>query len=127
MIILQSFLLGLIQGLTEFIPVSSTAHLLIVQALLGISSDDASFAFLVLVQLGTLVSLIVYFWKDFWEIIRAMFSSANYRKLHDTEKEDTETYKKRSEGAIPSADARSSCPSLRGGYSDGSGGVGRQT
>jgi undecaprenyl-diphosphatase len=95
MTILQSFLLGLIQGLTEFIPVSSTAHLLIGQALLGITSDDATFAFLVLVQLGTMVSLIIYFWKDFWEIIRAMFSSASYRKPHDTEKEDTETYKKR--------------------------------
>jgi undecaprenyl-diphosphatase len=95
MTILQSFLLGLIQGLTEFIPVSSTAHLLIVQALLGITSDDATFAFLVLVQLGTMVSLIAYFWKDFWEIIRAMFSSSSYRKPHDTEKEDTERYKKR--------------------------------
>lgn len=90
-----SFLLGIIQGLTEFIPVSSTAHLLIGQALLGIPSDDATFAFLVLVQLGTLISLIVYFGKDFWEIIRAMFSSASYYKPHDTEKEDTETYKKR--------------------------------
>jgi undecaprenyl-diphosphatase len=88
-------LLGIIQGLTEFIPVSSTAHLLIGQALLGIPSDDATFAFLVLVQLGTMVTLIVYFWKDFWEIIRAMFSSSSYRKPHDTEKEDTERYKKR--------------------------------
>ena len=93
--LLTSLLFGFIQGLTEFIPVSSTAHLLIGQALLNIPSNDATFSFLVLVQLGTLVSLVVFFWKDFWEIIYAIFSSASYRKLHDTEKEDTETYKKR--------------------------------
>jgi len=93
--LLTSLLLGIIQGLTEFIPVSSTAHLLIGQALLGIPSNDATFSFLVLVQLGTMVSLIVYFWKDFWEIIRAVFSSASYSRPHNTEKEDTETYKKR--------------------------------
>ena len=49
----QAFLLGIIQGLTEFIPVSSTAHLLILQQLLGIPSSDAMFSFLVIVQLGT--------------------------------------------------------------------------
>jgi len=93
--LLTSFLLGIIQGLTEFIPVSSTAHLLIGQTLLGIPSDDATFAFLVIVQLGTIASLIVYFWKDLWEIIRAMFSPVSYRKPYDPEKEESETYKKR--------------------------------
>ncbi|MFZ5820698.1 MAG: undecaprenyl-diphosphate phosphatase, partial [Chloroflexota bacterium] len=57
MTLFHSFLLGLIQGLTEFIPVSSTAHLLIGQRLLGLPADDAMFSFLVIVQLGTLVSL----------------------------------------------------------------------
>jgi undecaprenyl-diphosphatase len=69
MTILHSFLLGIIQGLTEFIPVSSTAHLLIAQQLLGIPASDAMFAFLVLVQLGTIVSLIVFFWKDLLTIV----------------------------------------------------------
>jgi undecaprenyl-diphosphatase len=67
--ILHAFLLGIIQGLTEFIPVSSTAHLLIAQHFLGIPADDAAFSFSVLVQLGTIVSLIVYFWKDLIEIV----------------------------------------------------------
>ncbi len=93
--LLTSFLLGIIQGLTEFIPISSTAHLLIGQTLLGIPSDDATFAFLVIVQLGTLVSLIVYFWKDLWEILRAMSSPLSYHKPHDAEEEDNEAYKKR--------------------------------
>jgi undecaprenyl-diphosphatase len=69
MTIFQSVLLGIIQGLTEFIPVSSTAHLLISQHLLGIPSSDAMFAFLVLVQLGTIVSLIAFFWKDLLAIV----------------------------------------------------------
>lgn len=67
--IFQSFLLGIVQGLTEFIPVSSTAHLLLVQRLLGISPDmPGIFAFNVLVQWGTLLTLVVYYWRDLWQI-----------------------------------------------------------
>jgi undecaprenyl-diphosphatase len=73
--IFQSFLLGVLQGLTEFLPVSSTAHLLIGQKLLGIPSSGAMFSFLVIVQLGTIVSLVIYFWKDLWKILRATISS----------------------------------------------------
>ncbi|GAB4425850.1 MAG: undecaprenyl-diphosphate phosphatase [Anaerolineales bacterium] len=64
MTLLHAFLLGIIQGLTEFIPVSSTAHLLIGQKLLGLPANDAMFSFLVLVQIGTILSLFIYFWKD---------------------------------------------------------------
>jgi len=67
----HSFLLGIIQGLTEFIPVSSTAHLLIAQRLLGLPADDAMFSFLIIVQLGTLVSLFVFYWKDLLAIAKA--------------------------------------------------------
>jgi undecaprenyl-diphosphatase len=69
MTLIHAFLLGIIQGLTEFIPVSSTAHLLITQQLLGIPASDAMFSFLVLVQLGTIVSLIAFFWKDLLAIV----------------------------------------------------------
>jgi undecaprenyl-diphosphatase len=72
--ILQSILLGFIQGLTEFIPVSSTAHLLIGQQLLGIPSGNATFSFLVIVQLGTIFSLVVYYWKDLLVLIKAFFA-----------------------------------------------------
>jgi undecaprenyl-diphosphatase len=65
----HAFLLGIIQGLTEFIPVSSTAHLLIGQTLLGLPANNAMFSFLVLVQIGTIVSLLVYFWKDLSSIL----------------------------------------------------------
>ncbi|HET9906343.1 MAG TPA: undecaprenyl-diphosphatase UppP [Anaerolineales bacterium] len=69
--ILHAFILGIIQGLTEFIPVSSTAHLLIGQQLLNIPADDAMFSFLVIVQLGTLISLFAFYWKDLLSIVRA--------------------------------------------------------
>lgn len=71
MTILHAILFGIIQGLTEFIPVSSTAHLLIGQKLLGLPADDAMFSFLVIVQLGTLVSLFAFYWKDLIAIAKA--------------------------------------------------------
>ncbi len=72
MTFLQSFLLGIIEGLTEFVPVSSTAHLLIAQTLFGIPADNAMFSFLVIVQLGTLISLFAFYWKDLISIARAL-------------------------------------------------------
>ena len=90
MTIFQSFLLGIIQGLTEFIPVSSTAHLLIGQKILGIPSNDSMFSFLVLVQLGTLLSLIIFFWKDLLKILLATISSIKFLLARDLEKIDTE-------------------------------------
>lgn len=69
--LLHALILGIIQGLTEFIPVSSTAHLLIGQRLFGLPADDAMFSFLVIVQLGTLVSLFAFYWKDLLAIAKA--------------------------------------------------------
>jgi undecaprenyl-diphosphatase len=70
MSLLQALTLGLVQGLTEFIPVSSSAHLVLVPWLLGWTFDPAAaFAFDVLVQLGTLVAVIVYFWRDLVTIV----------------------------------------------------------
>jgi len=74
MTIFQSILLGIIEGLTEFIPVSSTAHMLIVQKLLNIPANDAMFAFLILVQIGPLLALVLYFWKDLMLLVKAFFA-----------------------------------------------------
>jgi undecaprenyl-diphosphatase len=70
MTLLQSILLGIIQGLTEFLPISSSAHLVITPYLLGwkIPISEA-FIFDVLVQLGTLLAVIVFFRKDLYQII----------------------------------------------------------
>jgi undecaprenyl-diphosphatase len=70
MTILQSLFLGIIQGLTEFIPVSSSAHLILVPWLLG--WPDPPFVFEVLVQLGTLAAVIIYFWNDLLAIARGV-------------------------------------------------------
>lgn len=80
MTIFQSFLLGVIQGLTEFIPVSSTAHLLITQEFFQIQSGDKVFAFQVIIQLGTVLSLLLYFWKDIWHIIVAFLLGIYHRR-----------------------------------------------
>jgi undecaprenyl-diphosphatase len=71
MTLLHALLLGIVQGLTEFIPVSSTAHLLIGQRLFALPADDAMFSFLVIVQLGTLVSLFAFYWKDLISVAKA--------------------------------------------------------
>jgi len=71
MTLIQAIILGIIQGLTEFLPVSSSAHLVITPYLLGWEFPaDAAFVFDVLVQLGTLVAVIAYFWQDLFEIVR---------------------------------------------------------
>ena len=72
--IFHAILLGIIEGLTEFIPVSSTAHMLVVQRIFSLPAGNAMFAFLVLVQLGPLVALLVYFWKDYWTLVKAFFA-----------------------------------------------------
>jgi undecaprenyl-diphosphatase len=75
MTIFQSIILGIIQGLTEFIPVSSTAHLLIGQKILGIpASNTYIFSYLVIVELGTVLSLVIYYWKDLLHLIKAFFA-----------------------------------------------------
>lgn len=68
---LTVIVLGLVQGVTEFIPVSSSGHLLIAQHLLGNSS---SFELDVLLNFGTLIALIIYFRKRIWVIITDVFA-----------------------------------------------------
>ncbi len=83
MSLFHAFLLGIVQGLTEFIPVSSTAHLLIAQRALHIPAGQMTFAFLVIVQLGTVVSLGIHYWRDFVRLLTAMF-----RRKTDTSARD---------------------------------------
>lgn len=78
---IQSIILGVIQGLTEFLPVSSSAHLVLIPQLLGWNIPEAQvFPFDVLVQLGTLVAVIIYFWSDLWKIIKSFVSGLINRK-----------------------------------------------
>jgi undecaprenyl-diphosphatase len=71
----QAILLGIIQGLTEFLPISSTAHLTLAGKLLGsidISHPESWTAFIAVMQLGTLAAVVVYFWKDFVAMLLAV-------------------------------------------------------
>ena len=65
----QSIILGLLQGLTEFLPISSSGHLLIVPALLG--WEDPGAAFTAVIQLGTMAAVLLYFRQDLWNMARA--------------------------------------------------------
>ncbi|HSD84061.1 MAG TPA: undecaprenyl-diphosphatase UppP [Anaerolineae bacterium] len=81
MSILQALILGIIQGLTEYIPVSSTAHLILVPWLLGWNFDPtAKVVFDILIQWGTLVGVVIYFWRDIWSIARAVIAGLLQRK-----------------------------------------------
>jgi undecaprenyl-diphosphatase len=67
--LLEAVVLGVVQGLTEFLPISSTAHLRIVPALLGWGDPGAAFS--AIIQLGTVAAVILYFWKDLIALTRA--------------------------------------------------------
>jgi undecaprenyl-diphosphatase len=62
----EALVLGIVQGLTEFLPISSTAHLRIVPALLGWADPGA--AFTAVIQLGTMTAVLLFFWRDLWRI-----------------------------------------------------------
>ncbi len=66
----EAIVLGIVQGLTEFLPISSSAHLRIIPALLG--WEDPGAAFTAIVQIGTLVAVLLYFWKDIFIIVAAV-------------------------------------------------------
>ena len=64
---LQALILGIVQGLTEFLPISSSAHLSIVPKLLGFETPQLAFD--VLLHFGTLTAVIAYFWRDLWAFV----------------------------------------------------------
>ncbi len=75
MTLLQAFVLGIVQGATEFLPISSSGHLVLVPWLLGWRFDPrVAFVFDVLVQLGTLAAVIAFFWRDLVSLVRAAFA-----------------------------------------------------
>ncbi len=75
--IFEAILLGIIQGLTEFLPISSSAHLRITSELLGIG--DVGAAFTAITQLGTEAAVVVFFWRDIVRIIGRWFRSLTGR------------------------------------------------
>lgn len=85
MTIIQAVVLGLVQGLTEFMPVSSSAHLIIVPWLFG--WNDPGLPFDLALHLGTLVALLGFFWSDWVRLVRAGIASIIERKIgHDNDR-----------------------------------------
>jgi len=84
-VVLQAALIGLLQGLTEFIPISSSAHLELAPWIAGWETDGlvGSLAFDVFLHLGTLVALLVYFGRDWIRYIRAWLASVRERRIGD--------------------------------------------
>jgi len=84
----EAILLGIIQGLTEFLPISSTGHLTVVGKLMNLVSADHPeqwTAFIALIQLGTLLAVLIYFWKDIISIIRDFFQDNLIKRVKYSE------------------------------------------
>lgn len=83
--LIQALIMGLVQGLTEFLPISSSAHLLIVPWLFGWSNDKAitSIPFDVALHMGTLLAVLIYFAADWRRLIAAFARSAVERRIGD--------------------------------------------
>ncbi len=82
--IVQAVVIGIVQGLTEFLPVSSSAHLIVLPRILG--WDDAlinSSAFVVMLHMGTLAALLLYFWRDVLDLLAAFWALLRERSFGD--------------------------------------------
>jgi undecaprenyl-diphosphatase len=80
--IVQAIVIGVVQGLTEFLPISSSAHLILLPRVLG--WDDAlinSPEFVVMLHMGTLAALLAYFWRDVLRLLRAGWAALRERSL----------------------------------------------
>ena len=83
MSLFEAIILGIVQGLMEFIPISSTAHLCIIPALAG--WEDPGAAFSAIVQIGTLAAVLIYFHRDIYSIVGAVITGLHKKKPFATQ------------------------------------------
>ena len=70
---LEAIVLGAIEGVTEFLPISSTGHLTVAEKLIGFNVDDADVtAFTAIIQIGAVAAVVIYFREDLWGIVKAL-------------------------------------------------------
>lgn len=79
--LLKATLLGLVEGLTEFIPVSSTGHLLLIQHFLGFADEDFGKTFAVLIQLGAVLAILTVYFVRLWRIFIGLFDDPAARRF----------------------------------------------
>lgn len=80
MTIFEAIILGIIQGLTEFIPISSSGHVLLAQNVFLGASDHL---FLEYINIGTVAALIIYFWPRLWQIVVSAFTKSDWRLVRN--------------------------------------------
>jgi len=71
--IIQSIIIGIVEGITEFIPISSTGHMIIAEKLLGIPGNEFTEMFTVAIQLGAILAVVVLYWKKFFDFKNLYF------------------------------------------------------
>jgi undecaprenyl-diphosphatase len=79
--VIKAIILGIVEGLTEFIPVSSTGHLLLIQQFLGFSDEDFGKSFTVLIQFGAILALLSIYFVRLWQLFTGMFTNPNARRF----------------------------------------------
>src|SRR3954451_3524859 len=80
--LVAAVLMGIVQGLTEFLPVSASGHLILVPWLLGIHDPFiTSLEFSVILHIGTLVALLIYFFSDWLRLVPAFFAAVRHRSM----------------------------------------------
>src|SRR5579863_7459291 len=77
--ILMSLILGVVEGITEFLPISSTAHLLVTERLMGLGDEWE--AFTVVIQLGAVLAVVAIYFQTFWKALIGLPSSAEARRF----------------------------------------------
>jgi len=70
---LQAIIIAIVEGITEFLPISSTGHMIITEAVLGMNIDDFTKAFTVSIQFGAILSVIMLYWKRFFQTVDFYF------------------------------------------------------
>src|ERR1700693_4671460 len=79
--VIRAVLLGIVEGVTEFLPVSSTGHLLLVERFFNLGEDNFWKSFAILIQLGAILAIVVLYFVKLWQAAIGMFSDPAARRF----------------------------------------------